>query len=226
MANRRGAATELAGWRWGPFTFRLPFYHTRLCWPEFLQGMALASATGLALVPLMTSQFGLTFEQAIAMSAVSGFLIGIAPIVFGEPYAPGWVTPALPLVLTFVLAGYETPVERFQAMTAITLILTAMLAVFGVTGIGRRLMAILPTTLKAGIIMGAALAAFKRVFVDDAEHYLLAQPVATVLACSICLILLFSIPVPRLKLTYSWLAWLASLVLNYLHSDIWRPHYR
>ena len=37
-------AVELPGWRWGPFTFRLPFYHTRLYWPEFLQGVALASA--------------------------------------------------------------------------------------------------------------------------------------------------------------------------------------
>lgn len=213
MENQQGGALELTGWRWGPFTFRLPFYHTKLCWPEFLQGMALASATGLALVPLMTTQFGLTFEQAIAMSAMSGFLIGVAPIAFGEPYAPGWVTPALPLVLTFVLAGYATPVERFQAMTALTLVLTAMLAVFGVTGIGRWLMGIMPTALKAGIIMGAAIAAFKRVFLDDAEEYLLAQPISTVLACSICLILIFSIPLQSLKARHPWLAWIASLGL-------------
>lgn len=213
MTSTNTAGSELRGWRWGPFTFRLPFYHTHLCWPEFLQGMALASATGLALVPLMTTQFGLTFEQAIAMSAMSGFLIGIAPIAFGEPYAPGWVTPALPLVLTFVLAGYATPVERFQAMTALTLVLTAMLTVFGATGVGGWLMRIMPTALKAGIIMGAAIAAFKRVFFDDADEYLLAQPISTVLACSICLILIFSIPLQSLKARHPWLAWLASLGL-------------
>ena len=33
------------GWQWGPFTFRLPFYHTRLVWPEFLQGLLVSTAT-------------------------------------------------------------------------------------------------------------------------------------------------------------------------------------
>ena len=45
---------EQPGWRWGPFTFRLPFYHSKLCWPEFFQGLLIAAATGLSLVPLMT----------------------------------------------------------------------------------------------------------------------------------------------------------------------------
>ena len=28
----------------GPFTFRLPFYHSKLCWPEFFQGLLIAAA--------------------------------------------------------------------------------------------------------------------------------------------------------------------------------------
>lgn len=206
-------AVELPGWRWGPFTFRLPFYHTRLYWPEFLQGVALASATGLALVPIMTGHFGLTFEQAVAMSLVHMFLIAIAPIAFGEPYAPGWVTPALPLVLTFVLGGYDTPVERFQAMTALTLVMTGMLLVLGITGLGKRFMAWLPNALKAAIILGAAIAAFKRVFVDDVDDYLLAQPISITLACAVCLIFMFSIPFRSLKLRSPVLTRLASLGL-------------
>lgn len=206
-------AREQPGWRWGPFTLRVPFVHTRLCWPEFLQGIALASATGLALVPMMTDHFGLTFEQAIAVSLVHGFLIGIAPILFGEPYAPGWVTPALPLVLTFVLEGYETPVERFQAMTALTLVLTVMLAGFGLTGLGRKFMEWLPNALKGGLIMGAAVASFERVFVEDAPDYLLAQPVATITACAVCLIFIYSIPFRALKLRYRPLMVLGSLGL-------------
>lgn len=201
-----------AGWQWGPFTFRLPFYHTRLHWPEFLQGIALASATGLALVPFMMHYFGLTFEQAIAMSFMHGFLIGIAPIVFGEPYAPGWLTPALPLVLAFVINGYETPVERLQAMTALTLVFTVMLAVLGATGLGRKLMEWLPAALKAGIIMGAAIAAFERVFLDG-DSSLSDQPVATIVACGVAMLLLFSIPLRVLKLRSPSVMTLASLGL-------------
>ena len=207
------ARDERPGWRWGPFTFRLPFLHTRLCRPEFLQGTALASATGLALVPLMTTHFGLTFEEAVTMSLISGFLLGTAPIVFGEPYAPGWVTPALPLVLTFVLGGYDTPVERFQAMTALAVTLSVLLFVLGATGLGRRFMAWLPGALKSGLILGAAIAAFKRVFVDDAPEYLFAQPVTTITACAVCLIFIFSIPFRLLKTRFRPLMVLGSLGL-------------
>ncbi|MTI99894.1 MAG: hypothetical protein FH752_14860 [Marinobacter adhaerens] len=41
---------ELAGWRWGPFTFRVPFYHTRLCWSEFLQGLFVSSRGTVVLI--------------------------------------------------------------------------------------------------------------------------------------------------------------------------------
>ena len=213
MASADNGATERAGWRWGPFTFRLPFWHTRLCWPEFLQGTALASATGLALVPMMTTHFGLSFEEAVTMSLISGFLVGTAPIVFGEPYAPGWVTPALPLVLTFVLGGYDTPVERFQAMAALAMTLSAMLFVLGATAMGKRFMAWLPDALKAGLILGAAVAAFKRVFIDDAPDYLLAQPIATIAACAVCLIFIFSIPFRLAKTRFRVLRVLGSLGL-------------
>ncbi|MDZ7683736.1 MAG: hypothetical protein U5O39_00500 [Gammaproteobacteria bacterium] len=213
MATSHPERVEQPGWNWWLFTFRLPFYHTRLCWPEFLQGIALASATGLALVPMMMANFGLTFEQAVAVSFVHGFLIGIAPIVFGEPYAPGWVTPALPLVLTFVLSGFDSPTERFQAMTALTLTLTGMVAVLGVTGLGRKFMVWLPAALKAGIILGASIASFKRVFLDDAQDYLFAQPITTTVACAVCLIFIFSIPFRALKLRSRPLMVLGSLGL-------------
>lgn len=69
---------EQPGWRWGPFTFRLPFYHTTFYWQEALQGLFIAAATGLALVPLMTTFFGLSFEEAVAVSLVHSILIGSA----------------------------------------------------------------------------------------------------------------------------------------------------
>jgi hypothetical protein len=205
--------TAASGWRWGPFTFRLPFYHTKLYWPEFVQGVLVASATGLALVPVMTMMFGLSFEQALTCAFLHSFLIATALIVFGEPYAPGWVTPALPLVLTFVMAHYEDPVQRWQAMTALSLNFAVLVGFLGITGLGNQLLRWIPHTLKAGIILGAALAAFKRVLVDDAERFLLAQPIATVTACAVCLILLFSEPFQRLRARYRWATILAALGL-------------
>lgn len=206
-------AADRQGWAWGPFTFRLPFYHTRLQWPELLQGVALASATTLALIPLMMAFFGLSFEQAIAMSFMHGFLIGITPILFGEPYAPGWVTPALPLVIAFALVGYDSPVERIQAMVALTLTFTALVTVLGLTGLGRRFMLWLPAALKAGIVLGAAIASFQQVFVTRAEEGLLSQPVTITVAISVCMIFLFSIPFRVLKLRSRPLMLLASLGL-------------
>lgn len=190
---------ELPGWRWGPFTFRVPFYHSKLCWSEFLQGLMVSAATGLALVPVMIAYFGLSFDEAIALSMIHAFLIASAVIIFGEPYAGGWITPALPLILAFVIGGYEDPSSRFQAMTALTLVFTGLVFFLGITGLGRRFVIWLPDTLKAGIILGAAIAALKRVFIDDADKFLLEQPIATTLACAVCLVFTFSIPMQKLK---------------------------
>ena len=204
---------ELPGWHWGPFTFRLPFYHTRLYWPELIQGIFIAAATGLSLIPLMTMFFGLTFEEAVAASMIHSILISSAIIVFGEPYAPGWLTPALPLVLAFAIGAGDDPTLRLQAMTALSLDFALVLFVLGITGLGKKFVIWLPDTLKAGIILGAALAALKRVFIDDAERFLLQQPIATTLACAVCLIFAFSLPMQKLKEKYRWIALIAALGL-------------
>lgn len=204
---------EQPGWHWGPFTFRLPFYHTRLYAPELFQGIFIAAATGLALVPVMTAFFGLSFEEAVAASMIHSILISTALICFGEPYAPGWITPALPLVLAFVLGVGEDPALRFQAMTAISLDFALLMFVLGITGLGKKFVIWLPDTLKAGIILGAAIAALKRVFIDDAERFLLQQPIATALACGVCLIFAFSLPMQRLKEKYTLIAKIAALGL-------------
>ncbi len=211
MTNDR--RSDARGWRWGPFTARVPFLHVQWLWPEALQGILVAAATGLALVPVFMGYFGLNFEQAVAASFIHSVLITSAVLVFGEPYAPGWVTPALPLVLTFVIGGFAEPAERWQAMTALSLDFAAIVILLGVTGLGKRFMLWIPPALKAGIILGAAIAAFKRVLLDDAEKYLFSQPIATTLACAVCLVLTFSLPLARLRERNRSVAFIASLGL-------------
>lgn len=201
------------GWRWGPFRFRLPFLHSRLHWPEFLQGLLVATATGLALVPVLTGYFGLSFEESVASVLLYSVFLVIALWVFGEPYAPGWTTAALPLALAYVATGYDEPTARFQAMTALSLTYAALVLLLGVTGLGRALMRWMPDALKAGILLGAALSAFKQVFVDDASRFLLAQPVTTTVACVVCLVCVFSVPFRRLAQRHPSMALLASLGL-------------
>jgi len=207
------------GLDWGPFTLRIPFYHTRTHWPELCQGLLVASATGLALVPFLMGPFGLQFEEAVVCIFIQAILLSSAPILFGEPFAPGWITPALPLALTFVLAQqggvdlYPTAREKFQIMTAISLDFSLLVFLMGITGLGKRFMGWLPAALKGGIILGASIAALKRVFLDDAQRFLYRQPISTTLAIACCLILTFSLPLQRYKSRYRSLALLASLGL-------------
>lgn len=211
MKRAHGAVQP--GIKWGPFTARIPFYHVKFQWQEFAQGLLVSAATGMALVPILTAYFGLSFEEAVACSMIHTTLIISSLFVFGEPYAPGWITPVLPLVLAFVLKGYELPVERFQAMAALAIDFAILLLVFGVTGIGKKLMEWIPQVLKAGLIMGAAVAAFKQVFVDDAPRFLNEQPITITVACVVCLVFMFSIPMATAKEKYKPLAILASLGL-------------
>ena len=219
MPVRRQPGAEHPGWKWGPFTLRVPFYHTRVEVSELLQGFLVAGATGLALVPLLTGQFGLTFEEAVAFIVVLTLLVCSAFIVFGDPFAPGWVTPALPLALGVVLATaedgtqvYPGAVEKFQLMTAVSLNFALILLFMGVTGLGKKFVGWLPATFKAGIVMGAALAAVHRVFLVEGEAFDV-QPVSTLVALGICLILMFAIPLHRYKQKHKWLARVASLGL-------------
>ena len=83
------------GINWGPFTLRIPFIHLTLLPSEFLQGLVISGATAFAGAPIVMA-LGLDFPEAVACCFIASFLITAGPIIFGEPLAPGWVTPALP----------------------------------------------------------------------------------------------------------------------------------
>lgn len=205
--NRLGRSSK-SGLSWGPFTLRVPFIHTRFVLPEFLQGLLVTGATGLAMVPLLTSAFGLSFEEAVAMCMLHSTLICTSWLLFGEPYCSGWATPVLPFTILFVVSGdFVEHEERFRVMTALSLDLAAIMLILGVTGLGARLVRSVPDVLKGGVILGAALAAFLQIFdFSDPNNIIAAQPYATVSALVLALLLAFSMPLQRLKLQYPLLA--------------------
>ncbi len=189
-------STTSNGLKWGPFTLRIPFIHSKFRAGEFLQGLVISGATAFAAVPIGMG-LGLTFEEGVALSFIAGTLIASGPIFFGEPMAPGWVTPAIPIVIAaFAAKGQFNgvyQVETFQFMAALCMEFTLLLFILGITGWGKKLVEIIPNGLKAGIILGAALAAFYQVFVTDMDKLML-QPISMTVAIGLCVITTFSDP--------------------------------
>ena len=207
--------TTNKGLKWGPFTARIPFIHIKFRAAEFFQGLVIAGATAFAAVPIAMG-LGLTFEEGVALSFISGTLIGAGPIFFGEPMAPGWVTPAIPIVIAAFAAkgqfnGVYDP-ATFQFMAAMCIEFTALLFVMGITGWGKKLIQIIPNGLKAGIILGAALAAFYQVFVTDFDK-LMIQPISMAFAISLCVITTFSDPFKKLAMNNTFFKKVGSLGL-------------
>lgn len=197
MSATRPDGAVQPGIKWGPFTMRIPLIHLRFVLADMLQGLAVAGATGLALVPYFTSLLGLSFEEAVVMAMLHSTLISFSWMFFGDPYAPGWLTPAIPFVIAFITApayaGDTT--AQFQAMTALSLDFALILIFLGTTGLGAKLIKVVPNVFKGGIILGAAVAAFLRVTQDgDAANVFQSAPIAGTLGVLVCLVFAFSKP--------------------------------
>lgn len=189
------------GIKWGPFTLRIPFIHMKLLPGEFLQGLVISGATALAAAPVGMA-LGLTLNEAIAACFISSVLITSSPIIFGEPLAAGWITPALPLVIGFFMTkgmfdgSYR--IETFHYMGAMAIEFTFLVLVLGLTGIGKIIVEKVPNGLKSGIILGAAIAAFYQIFFSDFDRYIGNAPISMISALIICTITTFSEPFKRL----------------------------
>lgn len=209
MLKTRPDGEVQPGVKWGPFTMRIPLIHMRFSLSNMLQGFAVAGATGLALVPYFIALLGLTFEEAVTMAMIHSMLISFSWMFFGDPYAPGWLTPAVPFVVAFITAPayLGDHVSQFQAMTALSLNFAFILIFLGVTGLGAKLIKIVPNVFKGGIILGAAVAAFLRVTKDgDVANVFQSAPIAGTLGVVICLVFAFSKPIQAIAMEKMWLA--------------------
>ncbi|MBI1353640.1 MAG: hypothetical protein GC160_04785 [Acidobacteria bacterium] len=206
-------APQPPGWRWGPFTARLPLIHFRPEWPELLQGLFVAATTGLAVTPIYADLFGMGFETAVALVVVQSLIIYSAFLLFGEPFCPGWLTPALPLVLART-AAFPTADERIDFVNAVVLATAGLFLLFGLTGLGRRFFQAIPRVVRAGIILGAGLSAFLGETLPRSggrPPRLEAYPASIALATGVTLLLLFSRPLARWKERSPAAAFVASL---------------
>lgn len=153
---KRSHGKEQPYWPAGPFKIRLPFIHYRWEMAETIQGMIMF-VVGMAMIPLLEKYLGLPYDVALAYVVVCG--IGfMLPNLLGVPMVPGWITPAIPVVLLF-LGNFEPGPEAIRALVGLQLIVTAIFFILGVTRLGSKLVDLFPDSIKAGILIGAGIAA-------------------------------------------------------------------
>jgi len=150
----------------GPFKIRIPFVHYRFEVADYIQGL-LMCAVCLGAIPMLTEYLGMPFEIAIAVVVLNGILY-TAHVFLGDPVIPGWVTPAIPLLMLYV-KDYQIGPERMQALIAFELMLGGLAFLLGVTGLGKKIVSIVPNAMQSGIIIGSGLAAVNVIFVKGAR---------------------------------------------------------
>lgn len=144
----------------GSFKLRLPFVHYRFELPDYLQGL-LMCAVDMAAIPLMMELLGMHFEAAIAIVIMNGFLYLVHHLL-GDPVVPGWITPAIPLLMIYVQT-FPEGVDRVHALIAFQMMLGIFSIFLGVTKMAARVVMNIPSAIKSGIILGAGVAAITSV---------------------------------------------------------------
>ncbi len=172
----------------------LPFAHYRLELPEVLQG-ALMIAVGLSAVPILQESLGFSYEAALTAVALAEAL-GLLHVLFADPVVPGWIASALSLVLVY-LGGHAVGIDSIHALIALQLEVSAIFIILGATGLAHRLVSLIPPSLKAGILFGAAIAALARVF--GGGGYLSKYPLSVGSGTVVGLFVLFSVSFRKMK---------------------------
>lgn len=178
----------------GPFQLRLPFVHYRFEWSDYLQGL-LMCAVDLAAIPLITELLGMPFEAAIAIVMLNG-LFYLTHHMLGDPVVPGWITPAIPLLIVYVEQFSMGP-ERVQALMAFQFMLGGLAIFLGATKLATKVINLIPSSLKSGIIIGAGVAAIVKVFKLDGQFDL--YPITICITVGLAFYLIYSKHFGQLK---------------------------
>lgn len=198
---KRKEGQEQPFWPMGPFKIRLPFIHYRWEMVEFIQALILFVVT-LAMIPLLQKYLGLPYDVALAFVFVCG--IGfMMPALLGLPLIPGWITPAIPVVLLY-LAQFEPGAEAIQALVALQLLVSAIFLFLALTKLSSKIVKNVPASIKAGILLGAGVAAFMGEL--KAGGRIPKTPIALTAGSFICFYMLFSASFIKLRQTNKFVA--------------------
>lgn len=178
----------------GPFKVRLPFIHYRFEIADYVQGL-LMCAVCLGAIPLLQDTLKMPFEIALAIVVLNGFLYTWHTFL-GDPVVPGWITPAIPLLAAYCLTFPEGH-ARMQGLVAFEIILGLFSIILGLTGVAGKIIGLIPTAIKSGIILGAGVSAIYMIFKEGGKFE--AMPWTTALCLVVAFYLLFSNGFKRLS---------------------------
>jgi hypothetical protein len=171
----------------GPFKLRFPFVHYRFELPDFFQGL-LMCAVDLAAIPLMVDLLDMPFEAAIAIVILNGLLY-LTHHLLGDPVVPGWITPAIPLLIAYVEVFPMGP-DRVHALISFQMTLGILAVILGSTRLASKVVQIIPQAIKSGIILGAGIAAIMVVFKEGGRFDMF--PLSISIAVGLAFYLIFS----------------------------------
>ncbi len=194
LIKRRIEGEEQPYIPFGLFKIRLPFIHYRLEAPEMLQAI-LMIAVGFSAIPLLQETLGMSYEVALTLVAFAEFL-NLLHVTLGDPVVPGWIASAMPLVIVY-LSGYEVGPDSVHALMALQIMVSLIFIIMGATGMAHRLIKVIPNSLKAGILLGAGIAAINREF--GADGHIASYPVSIAAGALITFFILFSMRFKILK---------------------------
>lgn len=186
-AENHGIGSPSPHWKMGPFDVRLPFVHYRMEWPDFAQGLFMC-VVDLGAIPLMTEALGMPYEAALAVVMLNG-LFYLTHHVLGDPVVPGWITPAIPL-LTVYIQTFPEGDQRVWALISFQLMLGIFSLTLGITGWASKVVRLIPSGLRAGIVLGAGIAAIISVFQEDGRFH--SFPVTITIAVAVAFFLMYS----------------------------------
>jgi len=192
----------------GPFQVRLPFVHYRFEIPDYLQGL-LMCAVCLGAIPMLQEYLGMPFEVALTIVILNGFFY-LWHAHLGDPVIPGWITPAIPLLLLW-LKTFPMGVDRIHALIAFEMELGIVAFLLGSTGLAKKFVDIVPDALKAGILLGAGVAAVKLVF-DPGQRFD-TYPWTITISIGLAFYILFSNHFKKVKETHKVLKFVSDLGL-------------
>jgi hypothetical protein len=178
----------------GPFKIRLPFIHYRFEWPDYVQGL-LMCAVDLGAITLLADHLGMPFEVALAVVVLNGLLYLLHHLL-GDPVIPGWVTPAIPLIVLFVKQFPEGE-DRIYALIAFQLTLGILSIILGVTGLASKVVRLVPDAIKSGIILGAGIGAVVSIFEAGGKFELF--PITITICIGFAFYLIFSKHFEKIK---------------------------
>lgn len=184
---KRKYGKEHPSWKFGIFKIRLPLIHLKIELPEIIQGFALF-AIGLSVIPLLETYVGFTYEAALAVAILYLFTMLMGPVV-GVPLVPGFITPAIPLVVIF-LGRFDPGPEAIKAMVALQLMVAIIFLFLGITGLGERIVVHLPNSLKGGILIGAGIASIHTEIIEGGR--LANTPISLIIGVIIVFFIMFS----------------------------------